>query len=71
MDLPLGSVSLGYKWIYKRKIKADGLVDKNKARLFDPRSEFLFTSIQVVKQYTISKFKYCPTRSSAKMNIRI
>ena len=33
MDLPLGSNHLGYKWIFKRKMKADGLIDKYKVRL--------------------------------------
>ena len=33
MDLPPGSKPLGYKWIFKRKMKADGSIDKYKARL--------------------------------------
>ena len=33
MDLPPGSRPLGYKWIFKRKMKADGTIDKYKARL--------------------------------------
>nr|GEV31655.1 reverse transcriptase domain-containing protein [Tanacetum cinerariifolium] len=33
MDLPLGCKPLGYKWIFKKKIKADGTIDKYKARL--------------------------------------
>ena len=33
VDLPPGSKPLGYKWIFKRKIKADGSIDKYKARL--------------------------------------
>ena len=33
MDLPLGSKPLGYKWIFKKKMKADGSIDKYKARL--------------------------------------
>ena len=33
MDLPPGSKPLGYKWIFKKKMKADGSIDKNKARL--------------------------------------
>ena len=30
--LPLGIKSLGYKWIFKRKIKGDGPIDKYKVR---------------------------------------
>ncbi|PHU23215.1 hypothetical protein BC332_08322 [Capsicum chinense] len=33
VDLPPGNKSLGSKWIFKRKIKADGTSDKYKARL--------------------------------------
>ena len=33
MDLPPGSKPLGYKWIFKRKINADGSIVKYKARL--------------------------------------
>ena len=33
MDLPLGSKPLEYKWIFKKKMKADGSIDKYKARL--------------------------------------
>ena len=33
MDLPQGYTPLGSKWIFKRKIKADGSIDKYKARL--------------------------------------
>ena len=33
MDLPPGSKPLGSKWIFKRKMKADGTIDKYKARL--------------------------------------
>ncbi|GKF76773.1 retrotransposon protein, putative, ty1-copia subclass [Tanacetum coccineum] len=33
VDLPLGCKPLGYRWIFKKKIKADGTVDKYKARL--------------------------------------
>nr|GEY40518.1 zinc finger, CCHC-type [Tanacetum cinerariifolium] len=32
-DLPLGCKPLGCKWIYKRKMKIDGTIDKIKARL--------------------------------------
>ena len=33
VDLPLGSKPLGCKWIFKRKLKTDGSIDKCKARL--------------------------------------
>ena len=33
MDLPPGCKPLGYKWIFKRKLNADGSIDKYSARL--------------------------------------
>ena len=33
VDLSPGTKSLGYKWIFERKIKAGGSIDKYKARL--------------------------------------
>ncbi|GJW93086.1 zinc finger, CCHC-type containing protein [Tanacetum coccineum] len=33
VDLPPSSKALSYKWIFKKKMKADGTVDKCKARL--------------------------------------
>ena len=33
VDLPPGSKPLGCKWIFKRKMKTDGSIDKYKARL--------------------------------------
>ena len=33
VDLPLRCKPLRYKWIFKRKMKADGSIDKYKARL--------------------------------------
>lgn len=33
MDLPLGNKSLGYKWILKRNMKADGNFDRYIATL--------------------------------------
>ena len=33
VDLPPGSKPLGYRWIFKKKMKADGSIDKYKARL--------------------------------------
>ena len=33
MDLPPGSKPLGYKWIFKKKMKVEGSIDKYKVRL--------------------------------------
>ena len=33
VDLPPSSKPLGYKWIFQKKMKADGSIDKYKARL--------------------------------------
>ncbi|XP_073153942.1 uncharacterized protein [Henckelia pumila] len=33
VDLPPGSKPLGYKWIFKRKMKSDGTIEKYKARM--------------------------------------
>ncbi|GJT33760.1 retrotransposon protein, putative, ty1-copia subclass [Tanacetum coccineum] len=33
VDLPQGCKPLGYKWIFKKKMKSDGTIDKYKARL--------------------------------------
>ena len=33
VDLPQGNKPLGSKWIFKRKLKPDGTIDKYKARL--------------------------------------
>ena len=33
VDLPPGCKPLGYKWIFKRKMKTDGSIDKYKERL--------------------------------------
>ncbi|CAL8092418.1 unnamed protein product [Prunus armeniaca] len=33
VDLPPGNKPLGYKWIFKKKMKADGSIEKYKARL--------------------------------------
>ena len=33
VDLPLGTKPIGCKWIFKRKLKVDGSIDKYKARL--------------------------------------
>ena len=33
VDIPPGNKLIGYKWIFKRKLKDDGSIDKYKARL--------------------------------------
>lgn len=33
VDLPPGSTPIGYKWIFRKKIKVDGTIEKFKARL--------------------------------------
>ena len=33
VDIPPGNKPIGYKWIFKRKLKADGSIDKYKAQL--------------------------------------
>ena len=33
VDLPHGCSTIGYKWIFKKKMKPDGSIDKYKARL--------------------------------------
>ena len=38
VDLPLGTKTIGYKWVYKNKYKADGSLDKHKARLVEKGS---------------------------------
>ncbi|GKE18226.1 retrotransposon protein, putative, ty1-copia subclass [Tanacetum coccineum] len=37
VDLPPGCKPLGYKWIFKKKMKADGTIDKYKTRLIIKR----------------------------------
>nr|GEU47561.1 retrotransposon protein, putative, Ty1-copia subclass [Tanacetum cinerariifolium] len=37
VNLPHGCKLLGYKWIFKKKMKADGTIDKYKARLQAPK----------------------------------
>ncbi|KAD5508391.1 hypothetical protein E3N88_16094 [Mikania micrantha] len=36
VDLPPGRKPLGYRWIFKRKMKADGSIDKYKASAASP-----------------------------------
>jgi len=32
-ELPFGCKPVGYKWVFKKKLKPDGTIDKYKARL--------------------------------------
>ncbi|GJY12266.1 zinc finger, CCHC-type containing protein [Tanacetum coccineum] len=41
VDLPPGCKPLGCKWIFKRKLKVDGTIEKFKARLMDVKTTFL------------------------------
>ncbi|GJS21222.1 retrotransposon protein, putative, ty1-copia subclass [Tanacetum coccineum] len=44
VDLPPGCKPLGYKWIFKKKMKADGTVDKYKARVISDIKDSRSTS---------------------------
>ncbi|XP_070665248.1 uncharacterized protein [Malus domestica] len=37
VDLPPGSKPIGHKWVFKKKLKADGTIDKFKARYCPPK----------------------------------
>ncbi|GKC54747.1 putative ribonuclease H-like domain-containing protein [Tanacetum coccineum] len=45
VDLPKGKYAIGTKWILKNKRDARGIVVRNKARLMDVKSAFLYGSI--------------------------
>nr|GEY17430.1 putative ribonuclease H-like domain-containing protein [Tanacetum cinerariifolium] len=64
-DLPLGCKSLGCKWIFKRKLKLYGTIEKFKAWLMDVKTTFLngdldeeHSSIQddPTKEFLLSRF---------------
>ena len=50
VDLPLGSKPLGCKWVFKRKMKTDGSIDKYKARLVAKgyKQKVLITLIHII-----------------------
>lgn len=59
MPLPAGKIAIGCKWIYKTKYKADGSIDKYKARLVilechqKPGEDFSETFAPVAKLTTV------------------
>ena len=73
VDLPLGCKPMGYKWIFKRKMKPDGSIDKYKVRLaikgyrqkeclvyFDTYSPVIrITSIRMLIVIAVSVSKTC------------
>ena len=50
-DLLLGNKSLGSKWIFKRKMKADGTIDKYKARLVV--KEYIQKKVWIILRHTL------------------
>ncbi|GKE26062.1 putative ribonuclease H-like domain-containing protein, partial [Tanacetum coccineum] len=46
VDLPNGKRAIGTKWVYKNKKDERGIVIKNKARLMDVKSAFLYGKIE-------------------------
>ncbi|GJX22159.1 putative ribonuclease H-like domain-containing protein [Tanacetum coccineum] len=46
VDLPNGKRAIGTKWVYRNKKDERGIVIKNKARLMDVKSDFLYGKIE-------------------------
>nr|GEV37694.1 retrovirus-related Pol polyprotein from transposon TNT 1-94 [Tanacetum cinerariifolium] len=46
IDLPYGKKAIGTKWVYKNKKDEKGIVVRNKARLMDVKSAFLYGTIE-------------------------
>ncbi|GKA18005.1 reverse transcriptase domain-containing protein [Tanacetum coccineum] len=46
VDLPYGKRAIGTKWVYKNKKDKRGIVIRNKARLMDVKSAFLYGKIE-------------------------
>ncbi|GJW54064.1 putative ribonuclease H-like domain-containing protein [Tanacetum coccineum] len=46
VDLPKGKRSIGTKWVYRNKKDERGIVVRNKARLMDVKSAFLYGTIE-------------------------
>ncbi|GJV57755.1 putative ribonuclease H-like domain-containing protein [Tanacetum coccineum] len=46
VDLPNGKKAIGTKWVYRKKKDERGIVIKNKARLMDVKSAFLYGKIK-------------------------
>ncbi|GJR38490.1 pol polyprotein [Tanacetum coccineum] len=59
VDLPPGCKPLGYKWIFKKKMKADGTVDKYKARVGQARTP-IDTSTRPDLAYAVSRLSRHP-----------
>ncbi|GJV96963.1 ribonuclease H-like domain-containing protein [Tanacetum coccineum] len=46
VDLPKGKHAIGTKWVYRNKIDERGIIVRNKARLMDVKSAFLYGTIE-------------------------
>ncbi|GJX86141.1 putative ribonuclease H-like domain-containing protein [Tanacetum coccineum] len=46
VDLPYGKRAIGTKWVYRNKKDKRGIVIRNKARLMDVKSAFLYGNIE-------------------------
>nr|GEW73271.1 retrotransposon protein, putative, unclassified [Tanacetum cinerariifolium] len=46
IDLPKGKRAIGSKWVFRNKKDEKGIVIKNKARLMDVKSDFLYETIK-------------------------
>ncbi|GKD53452.1 zinc finger, CCHC-type containing protein [Tanacetum coccineum] len=69
VELPPGCKPLGYKWIFKKKIKADGTIDKYKARLIlDKRAKFVGYDLKKAPKQRHKKFNHTMLESGFKIN---
>ncbi|XP_020535535.2 uncharacterized mitochondrial protein AtMg00810-like [Jatropha curcas] len=57
VDLPVGKIPTGCKWVYKIKHRSDGSIERNKARLVAKRYTQVISKIDLVKQNLDSLFK--------------
>ncbi|KAL0416828.1 UNVERIFIED_CONTAM: Retrovirus-related Pol polyprotein from transposon TNT 1-94 [Sesamum latifolium] len=64
VDLPVGSKPIKYKWIFKRKIKPDGSIDKFKARLVVVGYTQKKGSVMFLINYTRPDIAYAVSRLS-------
>ncbi|GKA39172.1 zinc finger, CCHC-type containing protein [Tanacetum coccineum] len=67
VDLPPGCKPLGYKWIFKKKMKADDIIDKYKARLVYRLVKSLYGLKQAPKRWH-QKFDHAMLESGFKIN---
>ncbi|GJY51008.1 hypothetical protein Tco_0441855, partial [Tanacetum coccineum] len=58
-NLPPGCKPLGCKWIFKRKLKVDGIVEKFKARLIAFLNGELEEEVDLTKEFLSSRFLLC------------